>query len=139
MWVWDYFGPIFVKQGHSEVKLYGCLFTCLTMWAVHIEVTHTLEADSFNCAYQRFVSSRGIVQGDIQRQWYQFHWRKMRAERKHWNDWTKPKSTIVSEWTTFSGHLTLPRHDKYSKRWQQVQCLANLFWKIWMRDYLPAL
>ena len=54
----DYFGPLFVKQGRSEVKRYGCLFTCLTMIAVHIEVAHTLEADSFICAYQRFVSRR---------------------------------------------------------------------------------
>ena len=55
----DYFGPLFVKQGRSQVKSYGCLFTCLTMRAVHIEVAHTLEADSFICAYQRFVSRRG--------------------------------------------------------------------------------
>ena len=55
----DYFGPFFVKQGRSQVKRYGCLFTCLTMRAVHIEVAHTLEADSFICAYQRFVSRRG--------------------------------------------------------------------------------
>ena len=55
----DYFGPLFVKQGRSQVKRYGCLFTCLTMRAVHIEVAHTLEADSFICAYQRFVSRRG--------------------------------------------------------------------------------
>ena len=46
----DYFGPLFVKQGRSQVKRYGCLFTCLTMRAVHIEVAHTLEADSFICA-----------------------------------------------------------------------------------------
>ena len=55
----DYFGPLFVKQGRSQVKRYGCLFTCLTMRAVHIEVAHTLEADSFICGYQRFVSRQG--------------------------------------------------------------------------------
>ena len=55
----DYFGPLFVKQGRSQVKRYGCLFTWLTMRAVHIEVAHTLEADSFICTYQRFVSHRG--------------------------------------------------------------------------------
>jgi len=47
----DYFGPLFVKQGRSQVKRYGSLFTCLTMRAVYIEVAHTLEADSFICAY----------------------------------------------------------------------------------------
>lgn len=48
----DHFGPLFAKQGHSQVKCYGCLFTCLTMREVHIEVLHTLEADSFIYAYQ---------------------------------------------------------------------------------------
>jgi len=55
----DYFGPLFVKQGRSQVKRYGFLFTCLTMRAMYTEVAHTLEADSFICAYQRFVSRRG--------------------------------------------------------------------------------
>ena len=38
----DYFDPLFVKQGRSGVKHYGCLFTSLTMRAVHVEVAHTL-------------------------------------------------------------------------------------------------
>ena len=29
--------------------------------------------------------------------------------------------------------------DKYSKRWRQAQCLANAFWKRWIKDYLPVL
>ena len=37
----DCFGPIEVKQGRSHLKRYGCLFTCLTVRAVHIEIyTH---------------------------------------------------------------------------------------------------
>ena len=29
--------------------------------------------------------------------------------------------------------------DKYGKRWRHAQCLADAFWKRWLRDYLPAL
>ena len=29
----DIFGPFLVKRGRSEVKRYGCLFTCLTIRA----------------------------------------------------------------------------------------------------------
>lgn len=56
----DYFGPLSVKQGRSRVKRYGCLFTCLSVRAVHVEIAHTLESDSFICAYQRFVARRGV-------------------------------------------------------------------------------
>ncbi|XP_014676130.1 PREDICTED: uncharacterized protein LOC106816087 [Priapulus caudatus] len=55
----DFFGPFMVKRARSEVKRYGCLFTCLTTRAVHIEVCHSLETDFFINALQRFISRRG--------------------------------------------------------------------------------
>ena len=55
----DCFGPIDVKQGRSHVKRYGCLFTCLTVRAVHIEILHSMTADSMINALRRFISMRG--------------------------------------------------------------------------------
>ena len=55
----DCFGPLEVKQGRSHVKRYGCLFTCLTMRALHIEILHSLSADSTINAIRRFISVRG--------------------------------------------------------------------------------
>ena len=55
----DYFGYILVKQGRSHVKRYGCLFTCLASRAVHIEVAHFLNTDSFLNALRRFMNRRG--------------------------------------------------------------------------------
>ena len=43
----DYFGPLLVRQGHSNVKRYGCLFTCLVVRAGHIKVVYTVDTDSF--------------------------------------------------------------------------------------------
>ena len=54
----DYFGPFQVKQGRALVKRYGCVFTCMTVRAIHIEVSHSLTTDSFLCALRRFISRR---------------------------------------------------------------------------------
>ena len=55
----DFFGPMYDKHGRGTAMCWGCLFTCLTTRAVHIEVAHSLSADSFIMAFQRFVARRG--------------------------------------------------------------------------------
>ncbi|XP_062713510.1 uncharacterized protein LOC134290392 [Aedes albopictus] len=55
----DYFGPLEVKVGRSIVKRWAALFTCLTVRAVHLELTHSLSAKSCIMAFRRFVVRRG--------------------------------------------------------------------------------
>ena len=55
----NYFGEFMVKQGRSQVKRYGCIFTCLTIRAVHIEIAHSLDTDSFINVLRRFIARRG--------------------------------------------------------------------------------
>ncbi|KAK3748971.1 hypothetical protein QZH41_006839 [Actinostola sp. cb2023] len=57
----DYFGPWIIKEGRRELKRYGALFTCMSSRAIHIEVSNSLETDSFLNAYRRFVGRRGPV------------------------------------------------------------------------------
>ena len=57
----DVFGAFLVKRGRSELKRYGCLFTCLAIRAIHIEALESLETDSFIQALQRVICRRGQV------------------------------------------------------------------------------
>ena len=55
----DLFGPFYTKVGRSEVKRYGCLYTCFSTRAIHLEVLNNLETDTFINGFVRFVSRRG--------------------------------------------------------------------------------
>lgn len=55
----DYFGPLKVTWRHGTAKCYACIFTCLAIRAVHIEISYDLTTDSFTQAVCRFVSRQG--------------------------------------------------------------------------------
>ena len=54
-----YLGPVYVKANNGLDKNWICLFTCLSVRAIHLEWVMDLTATQlFNCL-QRFVSRRG--------------------------------------------------------------------------------
>ena len=55
----DVFGPFATKLNRSQVKRWGCLFTCLTTRAIHIEVLHGMDTEEFLNAFRRFTCRRG--------------------------------------------------------------------------------
>lgn len=55
----DYFGPIMTTIGRRHEKRYVALYTCLTTRAIHLELVHSLSADSAMMSLRRFVARRG--------------------------------------------------------------------------------
>ncbi|XP_020619889.1 uncharacterized protein LOC110057637 [Orbicella faveolata] len=57
----DYGGPFLMKQGcgSTRAKRYLCLLTCLTTRAVHLEMSYSLDTDSFVIAFTWMTSRRG--------------------------------------------------------------------------------
>lgn len=58
----DFGGPFITVQGRGKrrEKRYLCLFTCLAMRAVHLEIAFGLDTDSFLNAFYRMASRRGL-------------------------------------------------------------------------------
>lgn len=58
----DFAGPFVTKQGRGikRQKRWLCVFTCLSIRAVHLEMAWGLDTDSFLNAFTRFTSRRGV-------------------------------------------------------------------------------
>ncbi|XP_017466469.1 PREDICTED: uncharacterized protein LOC108359228 [Rhagoletis zephyria] len=56
----DYFGPFDIVVGKRHEKRWGVLFTCMTVRAVHIEISPSLSTDSFLLVLKQFMSRRGV-------------------------------------------------------------------------------
>ena len=56
----DMFGSFIIKQ-RSQTKCYGAMFTCISCQAVHIEITHFFDNDSFIIALRHLIARIGNV------------------------------------------------------------------------------
>ena len=57
----DLFGPFVICSKRKELKRYGVMFTCFCSRAIHTEVAHSLDTDSFLLTLRRFIGRRGNI------------------------------------------------------------------------------
>lgn len=56
----DYMGPLVINNGNDHCKRWICLYTCLAVRAIHLEVVHDLTAEEGLLALRRMISTRGV-------------------------------------------------------------------------------
>lgn len=56
----DYFGHVLVTIGRRKEKRWVCMFTCLTIRAVHMELAEDLSTDAFLTCLRNFCNLRGV-------------------------------------------------------------------------------
>ena len=55
----DYLGPLHIRTKDGTQKVWVCLFTCLVVRAVHLELILDMTTEEFLLALRRFISLRG--------------------------------------------------------------------------------
>ena len=55
----DYLGPLYIRSKSGRKKVWACLFTCVIVRAVHLELVGDMSAEQFLMALRRFIARRG--------------------------------------------------------------------------------
>lgn len=88
----DYFGPLYVKQPDgSQKKVWVCLFTCVVVRAIHLEIVADMTAEQFIMALRRFIARRGKPSHIISDNASQFKLSKSAIDIT-WNDFITDES-----------------------------------------------
>ncbi|XP_045185375.2 uncharacterized protein LOC123543362 [Mercenaria mercenaria] len=55
----DYLGPLYIRSDSGLKKSWVCLFTCMVIRAVHLEIVPDATTEEFLVALRRFIATRG--------------------------------------------------------------------------------
>ena len=112
----DCFGPFEVRRGRSLAKRYGVLYTCVAIRAIHIEVIHSMDTDSFINSMRRFIARRGnpeVIRSDNLNNCVCGN-KELCAAISQWNNQKIPNSQKIPDATP--SHLLLLRSGQSSSR-----------------------
>ena len=133
----DFFVPFYVKQRRSIVKHYGCLFTCLTIRAAHIEATESLDTDSYVNELRRFINRRGhpkIIRSDNSINLCAGE----REIREAINDWNHRKIEKFLQQRNIDWRFNPPRASLMGGVWERIIRSARKVLGSLLRDQLVS-
>uniref|UniRef100_A0A5S6Q4J4 Integrase catalytic domain-containing protein n=1 Tax=Trichuris muris TaxID=70415 RepID=A0A5S6Q4J4_TRIMR len=115
----DFMGPIMVTCRRSQVKRWICLFTCMAIRAVHLEICYSLDVSSFLSAFRRFVARRGPPSDCYSDNGTNFRAaaRVLSPEAPHWD------SVEISNFMTSRGikwHFNPPSAPHFGGAWERL-------------------
>ncbi|XP_066585557.1 uncharacterized protein [Prorops nasuta] len=62
----DFCGPFFIKdrkfRNRIKIKVYVCVYICMSIKAVHLELVSDMSTEGFLASFRRFLSRRGLPQ-----------------------------------------------------------------------------
>ena len=132
----DYFGPMLVTIGRRREKRWGALFTCLTTRAIHLEIAHTLNADSAIMAIQRMAARRGAPAS-----LYSDCGSNFKAADKELKEAVKAidneKMTAFALNKNISWHFNSPDAAFQGGSWERLVCEVKTALRVILKDQAP--
>ena len=129
----DYFGPFMVKIGRSRQKRYVCIFTCLVMRAVHLEVSHAMTTDSFLAAFTRFVARRGCPAKIFSDNGTNFVGAEKELERML-RGWSQEEITATMQQHDIEWHFNPPSSSHKGGLWERLIRSVRRILAVSLRD-----
>ena len=98
----DYFGPLYIKTLEVPRKTCVCLFTCMVIRAVHLELLQNMLTEEFLMGFRRFISQKGTPNEIFNDNARQFK----AASEVLKQIWKTTNSDIVQSYTTMLDIIT---------------------------------
>ena len=111
----DFTGTLYICEAGVQRKVYICLFTYATTWAVHLEVFTNWSVQTFLLAYRRFAARKSAPQQMI-------------------SDNASPYLTVAEELTElFKSQWLKESLSKQGLNWQFISSRATWYGGFWER------
>lgn len=127
-------------RGTRTTKAYLCLFVCLTIKSIHLELVSDLSASAFLAAFQRFVSCHGRCTDVCSDCGTNFITNTAIS-----SDSNDLEALTTGHFLTLESLNAPPKTDLTSvlrnrlSRWQMLTQLQQHLWSRWSREYLHTL